>query len=173
MNWLVVAAVMAVLYLGAFVVCLIPRRWTVAGLFVGFANLFLAFMNSVAPVRGWADPEYAGFTFGLIHAPPGPLVTVAAGSMLLLATFSACVAALNLRGSPMRVVALFDGLIALNLGADLLMSVIRDPNSMKIALGEYLTIGPVPTLLVLALMFVLPLTLCAVWAWRRSSPAPA
>ena len=91
--------------------------------------------------------------------------------MLFLATFSACVAALNLRGSPMRVVALFDGLMALNFGVGLAIGLVRDPGSIRIQFREFLTIEPLVAGLIFVFILVVPLALSAVWGWRRSGAA--
>lgn len=167
MNWFVIAAIMAALYLGAFIICVAKRRWTIAGLLAGLVQLPLAALVSVAPVRGWADPDYVGFVFGLLHVPAGPLVTLVAGAILVAATYSACVAVLGLRGKPMLFVASFDALIVVNIMASLLHSFIYNPASLRLELGEYLQLGPLGALLVHIGLLGLPLTLSTIWAWRR------
>ena len=129
--------------------------------------MFWALATSVAPIRGWADPNYHGFSFGLIRVEPGPGVTLVAGTVFVLAVASMCIALLDLRGRPQWLVAGFDGLMALNLGVSLAVDLATRPEMMKIQLGEYLTLGPVPAALVLSLIGFVPLTLAAVWAWHR------
>ena len=119
MSWLIVAVIVAVFYLGAFGYCVAQRRWTRGGLAVGVTNLILAFAHSVAPIRGWLDQGYVGYVFGFLRVPQGPGVTLVAGSILILATYSACVAVLDRRGRPLRVVAWFDGLIGAKCGSSL------------------------------------------------------
>jgi hypothetical protein len=58
--------------------------------------------------------------------------------------------------------------MALNVGGALLLTLVNTPDALKIQLGEYLTIGPLGAAIIMAAMLFLPLTTCAVWAWRRS-----
>lgn len=167
MNWFIVAAIVAALYLGAFIICVAKRQWTVSGLLAGLVQLPLAGLVSVAPVRGWADPDYVGFVFGLLHVPAGPLVTLVAGAILIAATYSACVAVLGLRGKPMLVMATFDALIVVNIVASLVHSYMYKPQSLRLELGEYLQLGPTGALLVQIGLLGLPLALAAIWAWKR------
>ena len=168
MNWLVVGGVVAVFYLGAFGYCVAQRRWPRGGLAVGLVNLFLAFVHSVAPIRGWLDQDYVGYVFGFLRVPQGPGVTLIAGSIFVLATYSACVAVLDRRAQAMRVVALFDGLIGANLGLALLWSFFREPGLLKLQLGEYVTIGPLGAVLIEGGIMSAPLLLGALWALRRT-----
>ncbi len=85
MNWLWVAAASAVVYGILSLACLWRRRWSWGGLLAAVPNLFVALMNSVAPIRGWADPEYLGFSLGFIRVERGPGVTLVSGTMFLLA----------------------------------------------------------------------------------------
>lgn len=169
MNWWYVAGATTALALAAFIYCAMRGRWTRAGLAVGLGNLPIAFLNAAAPVRGWADPDYFGYSFGLIQIDPGPMVTLITGSIWLLAVYSACVAVLDRRGTPMRVVAVFDGLIAANVVYILVAALLSDPADLRIQLGEYLTLGPAVTTLILTGLFVVPLSLCSLWAWRRAA----
>ena len=89
---------------------------------------------------------------------------------MFVAAFTACVAVLGRTGLPLRVAAVFDALMALNVGAAVLQSLVRRPETMKIQLGEYLTIGPVGATLVEIGLLALPLALSAAWAWRRAAP---
>ena len=171
MNWLWVAAASAVLYGSLFVVCLARRRFSAGGLGVAVANLFVAFLNSVAPIRGWADPDYLGFSFGFIRVEQGPGVTLVSGSIFVLAVASFCIALLDRRGAAMWVVVITDGLLAANIGVALAYGLITQPGSAKIQLGEFLTIGPLPATLILIGLFVLPLGFASMWAVRRTSIA--
>ncbi len=74
MNWLWVGAAALVVCGSIFIYCVAKRRWTKRGLLVGLVNLPVVALVSVAPIRGWADPEYAGFSVGLLQASQGPMV---------------------------------------------------------------------------------------------------
>ena len=100
MDWLWVGAVVFGICLAIFAFCVSRKQWSRSGLLVGLVNLAVVGLHSVAPIRGWADPEYAGFSMGLFRAEQGPMVTLIAGSIFLAALVSACTAALNKNGSP-------------------------------------------------------------------------
>ena len=174
MNWLIVAWISFFVYGSIFAYCMAQKRWTKGGLLVALFNLFVAFMNSVAPIRGWADPDYLGFSLGFLRVPQGPGVTVVSGALFLGAVASMSIALLNRTGRPMAFVAGFNGLLALNIGGKLLLDLIRQPDKVKIQLGEFLTLAPVPATLILLGVFTMPLAAAAIWAARRSSwAAPA
>ena len=67
-----------------------------------------------ADLRGWADPEYAGFSVGLLQASQGPMVTLVAGSLFLAALAAACIVVLNRVGRAMWLPTVVDGFLALN-----------------------------------------------------------
>ena len=71
----------------------------------------------------------------------------------------------------MLLVAVTDGLLALNIGGALAYGLATQPGAAKIQLGEYLTIGPLPATLIMTGIFVLPLGFASVWALRRTSAA--
>jgi hypothetical protein len=176
MNWLWIGAAGFAVLGGIATWCLIQRRWTGGGLAVGGVNLLLAMMNSVAPIRGWADADYRGFSFGYLRVEQGPGVTLVAGALLLGAALCAVIALLHRTGRPMFFVAAFDGVLALDIGTPLVSQLVRDPQSVTIQLGEYLTIGPLAATLILIGLFAAPLALSAYWAVRRvrlAEPRPS
>ena len=168
MKWLIVAWISFFVYGSIFACFLMRKRWTKGALLVALFNLFVAFMNSVAPIRGWADPDYFGFSLGFLRVPQGPGVTVVSGAIFIGAVASFSIALLNKIGKPMVFVALFDGLLGLNIGGKLILDLLRHPDQVKIQLGEFLTVPPVPAALILLGVFTLPLLAAAIWAARRS-----
>jgi len=74
-------------------------------IYVSFAFLLLAAMNSAAPIRGYVDPNYVGYGFGLLHATKGLSVTLMAGGVFLISAVSAFFAARIRRGPAMWIVA--------------------------------------------------------------------
>ncbi|MFQ5527568.1 MAG: hypothetical protein ACE5GX_15060 [Thermoanaerobaculia bacterium] len=100
MNWLWVGAIVFAASLAIFGVCLARRQWTRSALAVGLVNLAVVGLHSVAPIRGCADPDYAGFSVGFFRAEQGPLVTLIAGSIFLAAL------ALDRRGAATQLRAL-------------------------------------------------------------------
>ena len=73
----------------------------------------------------------------------------------------------------MAFIALFDGLLGLNIGGKLILDLLRQPDRVKIQLGEFLTISPLPAALILLGVFTLPLLAAAIWAARRVTVSPA
>lgn len=49
-------------------------------------------MNSAAPIRGFVDPNYVGYGFGLLRADKGLVVTLMAGSGFILSAVCAFIA---------------------------------------------------------------------------------
>ena len=147
--------------------CVAKRRWTKRGLLVGLVNLPVVALVSVAPIRGWADPEYAGFSVGLLQASQGPMVTLVAGSLFLAALVAACIVVLNRVGRAMWLPTVVDGFLALNFAIILIGGLVTDPEGVRINLGEYVSVPPFATAL---LLFFLPLAGSSLWAYRRTGP---
>lgn len=166
-NWayeaLAVSAVLLVVW------TLVARRARAGApaAFVGLAHLLVAGLHSAAPVRGYLDPDYVGYGFGLLAAERGLAVTLTAGAVWIVAVLGAFLALSRARAA-MAVVALSSLAFAVIIGAPLVRGLLADPDANKIQLGEYLTIpGPAAVGLLLALL-VLPFLVGFVWAGRRA-----
>jgi hypothetical protein len=150
------------------VVFLIARRgWNPIALFVAFGNWLIASFNAAAPFRGVIDPDYVGFSFGLLAAERGWPVAIMAGCLLVGGSLAAIFAARQARGRAMGFVALFDTLLLLVAGAPFALSAWSDWGSFVIQFGEYVTIPP---LLAIPIVFGLifgPLVLGVVWGLLR------
>src|SRR5262245_35845287 len=89
MNWLhfalTVSAVLALLWL----IAAIRARPAWPAWVGGAGFLFVAGLNSAAPVRGLVDPDYVGFAFGFLHAERGVMVTLLAGALFVSAALGA------------------------------------------------------------------------------------
>src|SRR3712207_3234548 len=168
MNWAAFAlSVVALLFVGWALVLAKSRR-SFLSIYVSLGFLLLAGMNSAAPIRGFVDPNYVGYGFGLLRAEKGLPVTLIAGSVFLLALISAFIAVRNRRGSLMWVVVATSAGFTIIQGWPWLSGVVSNPSSNAIQFGEYLTIpGLIGSVLIGALL-VFPFLLGIPWAARRA-----
>ena len=152
MNWLYVGLPLALVYVVWFTYILTRRRYNKYLLAVGLAHIPYLLFNLVAPFRGMADSNYAGYTFGWLHLPKGPWVTVVIGFIVISCLIIASRAFFNQMNKLWLFTFVFDlmlsGLIAFPVFYDILI----DPTSSRIQLGEYLNISG---LVVAALFFFL------------------
>jgi hypothetical protein len=95
MNWALFALSIAGVLTGIWILVLVKSRRSFMSIYVSFAFLLLAAMNSAAPIRGYVDPNYVGYGFGLLHATRGLSVTLMAGGVFLISAVSAFFAARN------------------------------------------------------------------------------
>jgi hypothetical protein len=84
MNWALFALSIAGVMTGIWILVLVKSRRSFMSIYVSFAFLLLAAMNSAAPIRGYVDPNYVGYGFGLLHATRGLSVTLMAGGVFLI-----------------------------------------------------------------------------------------
>jgi hypothetical protein len=109
-------------------------------------------MTTAAPFRGLLDPNYVGYSFGLLHAARGWSVTLAAGSVLALGLAAAFLLLRQGRGA-----TIFAGAVGLYfllcLAPPVLTTLFTDPTAFEIQFGEYLTVpGNIAVVPVLAVL---------------------
>jgi len=166
MNWALFALSNATVMTAIWIFVLIKSRRSLTSIYVSFAFLLLAIINSVAPIRGYIDRDYVGYGFGLLHASKGLSVTFVAGSVFLVSVVSGFLAARN-RASPMMwILAVACSAFAVIQGWPWLEGMLHDPIGGAIQLGEYLTIPGLAANALLALLLVVPFVLGAPWAAR-------
>jgi cell shape-determining protein MreD len=141
-------------------------------IYVSLGFLVLAGMNSAAPIRGFVDPSYVGYGFGLLRADKGWVVTLMAGSVFILSAICAFVAALNRAGRAMWLVAVTCAAFTVIQGWPWLEGVMTDSSSNAIQFGEYLTIPGLAASALFAVLLALPFLLGAPWASRRALALP-
>ncbi|MFZ4606699.1 MAG: hypothetical protein ACOYM5_10620 [Caulobacter sp.] len=134
--------------------------------FVGLAHLIVAGLHSAAPVRGYFDPQYVGYGFGLLSADKGLAVTLVAGAVWLVAVLGAFLSLARARVA-MAFVALSSLAFAVIIGAPLVRDLLITPDASKLQLGEYLTIPGLAAIGLLLAILVLPFVIGFVWAGRR------
>lgn len=138
-------------------------RWLAAPLLVVIA------LNGAAPVRALVDPDYIGYSFGLLSAHRGLPVTLLAGGTLIAALVAALIVASRDSGRILLIPAVVSGALAISLGTPLLMAAATDPASFKLQLGEYLTIPGLIAVVLMSIVLVLPFVIGSIWALRNSS----
>jgi hypothetical protein len=168
MNWALFALSISAVLTAIWIVVLIKSQRSLMSIYVSFAFLLLAAMNSAAPIRGYVDPNYVGYGFGLLHATKGLAVTLMAGGVFLISVVSAFLAARNRPDPEMWIVAVACAAFAVIQGWPWLESVLHDPAGNKIQFGEYLTVPGVVASALLGVLLVLPFVLGAPWAARRA-----
>ena len=168
MNWALFALSIAGVMTAIWILVLVKSRRSLMSIYVSFAFLLLAAMNSAAPIRGYVDPNYVGYGFGLLRADKGLLVTFVAGGVFLVSAVCAFIAARNRGSRAMWLVAAACVAFIVIQGWPWLEGVLTDPSSNAIQFGEYLTIPGLAASALLAVLLVLPFVLGAFWASRRA-----
>ena len=165
-NWAVVAlGVSAVLLLVWMLVAWRAKAGAPAA-FVSLAHLLVAGLHSAAPVRGYLDPGYVGYGFGLLTAGSGLAVTITAGAVWLVAVLGAFLSLARAKAA-MAFVALSSLAFAVIIGAPLARDMLTTPDDSKLQLGQYLTIPGMAAISLLLVLLVLPFLIGFVWAGRR------
>lgn len=166
MNWALFAGCVTLLMFAVWLFLLVRSPRSVASVYVSFAFLLLAGMNSAAPIRGFVDSDYVGYGFGMLRAEKGLPVTLMAGSVFVASLVCAIIAVRNRRGSAMWIVAIVcAGFIVIE-GWPWLRNALSNPASNMIQFGEYLTIPGVVGTALLGALLVLPFLLGLPWAAR-------
>ena len=168
MNWALFALCVTSVLLATWAFLIARNSRSFASVYVSFAFLLLAGMNSAAPLRAYVDPNYIGYGFGLLRADKGLPVTLAAGSVFVAAAVCAFIAARNRRGNAMWAVAAVCAAFAVIQGWPWLRNALSDPASNTIQFGEYFTVPGVVGTAVLGALLVLPFLIGVPWAARRA-----
>ena len=169
-DWSTVGFVVMALAALAFGYCVWRRQWTVGALLVGLIHLPLAFVNAAAPFRGFLDPNYVGYSFGLVRAAPGIEVGMFALIMLLGALGCACILVLNRAGPRNYFVVAFDAFVlALLMPKILGQAAAKGLASFRMEFGEYLQFSGLPAMLFEMGLLAAPLFIGIWWAWRRAT----
>jgi len=161
--WIKIALVTNALYWAAFVYLAVRRRPGAGAVALGVMHMLIAAALSVAPFRSFFDPDYPGFTLGVLHFEKRA-VTLPAALLLLWALASAMILAGRSRGWKLWIVAAFDALFAVNQ----LLSLFQPGSRNDIQFGEHLTIGGAQALLIMAVLFVGGPALGAWWSGKRA-----
>lgn len=140
------------------------RRWSWPGLIASVGCLFAAGLNGAAPFRGFVDPNYVGYSFGLVHADKGIAVTILAGTVFLASAVSALIAVSVKSGSSLWFVGTVCAALLVILGLPSLEDAVRSPSPNPIQFGEYLTIPGVLATVLIIVVLAVPFAVGAIWA---------
>jgi hypothetical protein len=168
MNWasfaFAVSGAMGLIWLVLF----IQFRWSLAALVTSIGHFVLAGFNAAAPVRGYIDPNYVGWSFGALHADKGLEVTVQAGGVFLAAFLASMIAIRNPGGPVMWFVSFASAFFLVVFGGPFVSSTLVDVDANTLQFGEYLTVpGKVATPLLIA-VFVVPFVIGTAWGADRA-----
>lgn len=168
-NWVTVGMVNIAIGMIVFLAFAWRRQWSIGALLVGLIHLPIAFVNCAAPFRGFLDPNYVGYNFGLIHANPGIEVGIFALSMLLGGLACACILVLDRPGPRNFFVVAFDAFVLLLMvPATLGKATDMGLGSFRVEFGEYLQFGGMPAMLFELGLLGVPMIIGIAWALRRA-----
>jgi uncharacterized membrane-anchored protein len=155
----------------AFVMGLMQRQWSLRALYVSIGSLVIAILHMVAPFRATLDPDYPGYSFGLITLERGALVGAVAGFFYLLSFASTVIAIRNRDGPGMWVVAALSAFVLLNLGGYMLAALSGLVPPYRIELGQYFQLSPLPATVLAAAVMLLPFAIGLRWSVEKSRAA--
>lgn len=165
-NWAYEALAVSAVLLVVWLAVAVRAKAGAPAAFVGFAHLIVAGLHSAAPLRGYFDPQYVGYGFGLLAAESGLAVAVTAGVVWLVAVLGTFLALAKARIA-MAFVALSSLALAVVIGAPLVQELVAAPQASSVQLGQFLTIPGVAAIGLLLVVLALPFVIGFVWAGRR------
>jgi len=168
MNWLLVGLPLAVGYLIWFGYLLIKKKYNKATLFFALAHIPYLLVNLVAPFRGLLDPDYAGYSFGLIVLPNGPIVTLVVGIIVIFSLLLASRALMGKMKGWWLVAFVFDLLLCVLVAIPISYDMLTHLSDFRIELGEYLTIKGIWTALIIFFLFTFPTIFACLYAGKQA-----
>ena len=165
-NWAYEALAVSAILLVVWLAVAFKARAGAPAAFVGFVHLLVAGLHSAAPIRGYVDPDYVGYSFGLLAADKGLAMIVTAGAVWLVAMLGAFLA-LSKAQLAMAFVTLSSAAFAVIVGAPLAQGLLTDPMAGKVQMGEYLTIPGLAATGLMLVVLVLPFVIGVIWAGGR------
>jgi hypothetical protein len=168
MNWAIFALSISAVLILCWIWLLRKKQWAWPGLYASLGCLVAACFNSAAPVRGYIDPDYVGFQFGLAGSQPGIGVTIIAGAIFLANAVSAMLAASRRAGSALWIVAVTCAAMFVIIGVPTLQQLVQDPAANSIQFGEYLTIPGIAASLILVFLLAAPFAIGALWGVKAA-----
>lgn len=173
MNWLLIGLPLATFYLvwfGYLIYQHKPKKYLV---FFALAHMPYLFINLVAPFRGILDPDYAGYSFGLISLPQGIWVPIVVGSIVIM-SFIICTKALQDRmGRWWRVAFVFDLGLLVAIAGPVLIDVLSNIQDFRLELGEYFQVSGWFVALIIAIILPGPIFYATWAAFKNGIAQPA
>ncbi len=156
MTWLHFGFILFGAYAIWFAYLLKKKRFTRPLLWFGIAHLPYLLVNLVAPFRGFLDPNYAGYSFGLIELPAGILVPLVVGSIVVLCLLIVSKAFTNQMENWWKLAFGLDLMLVGLVAAPLLFTILSDPGGNSIQLGEFLTLSGYVVAFIIFMLFTGP-----------------
>ena len=144
------------------------KRMTCAGFFASLPQFLVAMLNGAAPVRSIMDPDYVGYTFGMLHADKGMPVMMMSGGIYIAAIVSGLLCMFAMNGPAMIFVAAFDLFVLAIIGIPMVQTMMTDPSQFIVQAGEYFTMSPMMSVAAIVVLVVIPLLLVVYWAGKRA-----
>ncbi len=141
MNWMYVALPLLAFYLIWFGILISRKKYDRTSLVFALAHFPYLLVNLVAPFRGLFDSNYAGYTFGWISLPKGPIVTLVSGGIVLACFILMTRALKNDMSGWWKLAFPVDLFLLVFTAFPVLLDIVMDPAASRIELGEYLQLS--------------------------------
>ena len=164
MNWALFATGVTAVLAAAWLWLAVKRRWAWPGLVASIGCLIAASLNSAAPVRGLIDPDYVGYSFGLLQSAKGIGVTLTGGPIFLASAAAALIGVSRRSGPALWLVAAVCAALLAILGVPTIRDAFADPTANTIQFGEYLTVPGLVGTGFLLLLLAVPFAIGLLWA---------
>ncbi len=168
MNWLHFAYILCGLYVVWFGFILLKKKFTRPLLLFGIAHVPYLLINLVAPFRGIMDPNYAGYSFGLLDLPQGPLVPLVVGSIVIACLAIVSKAWLNQMERLWKFSFLVDLALTILIAGPVFIGILLDLDGASIQLGEFLTLSGYVVALIILGLFSGPTFYACYYSWKKA-----
>jgi len=157
MNWLLIGVVHLAIIAAILVYGATRAKFNRSMLLIALAHVPFIILNLVAPIRGFLDPGYAGYRFGILEIPPGFGVTLVAGTVIWGSVFIAYSALSGKLRQNIWFAIILDFLILGLISIPVLAEGIMNPADFRLELGEYFQVSGWIVLVILSAILMLPL----------------
>lgn len=164
MNWLHFGFILFGIYVVWFGYVLLKKQFHRALLLYGLAHVPYLLVNLVAPFRGTMDPEYLGYSFGLLQLPQGPLVPIVVGSIVVACFMIITLAFLNRLEGRWPYAFGVDLALTVLFAIPIVLGILSNPGEANLQLGEFLTLSGYVVALIVFVLFSGP----TLWACYHS-----
>ncbi len=168
MTWLHFGYALLGLYMIWFTILLFKKKFSRALLLFGIAHIPYLLINLVAPFRGIMDPDYAGYSFGLLNLPQGPLVPLVVGSIVVSCLVIVSKAWLDQMEKLWKFSFVVDLFLTIAIAGPVFIGILIDPADASIQLGEFLTISGYVVALIILGIFSGPTFYACFYSWKKA-----
>lgn len=168
MTWLHFGYVLLGFYAIWFTILILKKQFTRALLLFGMAHIPYLLINLVAPFRGIMDPDYAGYSFGLLNLPQGPLVPLIVGSIVIACLVIVSKAWLGQMDKLWKFSFAIDLVLSIVIAVPVFIGILINPSEGRIQLGEFLTISGYVVALIILGLFSGPTLYACYYSWKKA-----